>query len=214
MVQHWWHLTVIALAMVLLAAAGVIFARAPALPHTLAYGLVRQMATGQAAWQTRNWLEADSAHFRLRYRPEDAALASLVLENAEDVYGPVAGLLAYEPAGKTLIILHPDRQSLARQFGWAASESAMGVYWGGVIRLLSPYDWIASRDPEEIAAVFTSSGPVAHEFTHLLVDARARGNYPRWLTEGIAQFVEKQLTGFTMPGAPGAGEWYPLGEMD
>ncbi|CEP68003.1 Uncharacterized [Moorella glycerini] len=213
MFQHWWQ-AIIAICLAMLVVTGVILARTTALPRTLSYNLVRQVVTGHTAWQTRNWLEIDSTHFRLRYRPEDAAIAPLVLATAEEAYGPAGAMLQYEPQGKTLIILYPDRESLARQFGWAASESAMGVYWGGVIRILSPYDWVASQDQEEIAGIFAASGPMAHELTHLLVDEKARGNYPRWLTEGIAQYVEKELTGFTMPGSPGATGWYPLKAMD
>ncbi|GEA14356.1 hypothetical protein E308F_05980 [Moorella sp. E308F] len=213
MLQHWWQVIIVS-CLAVLAVAVVILARTTALPRTLSYSLVRQIVAAHTAWQTRNWQEIDSSHFRLRYRQEDAAIAPLVLATAEEAYGPVGAMLQHAPHGKTLIILYPDRESLARQFGWAASESAMGVYWGGVIRVLSPFDWVAGRDLKEIAHIFAVSGPVAHELTHLMVDEKARGNYPRWLTEGIAQYIEKELTGFTMPGSPDATGWYPLKAMD
>ncbi|WP_258358870.1 peptidase MA family metallohydrolase [Moorella sulfitireducens] len=213
MLQHWWQVITVG-CLAVLAVAGVILARTTALPRTLSYNLVRQVAAGHAAWQTSNWLEIESTHFRLRYQQEDAAIAAMVLENAEEVYSPAGAMLDHEPHGKTLIILYPDRESLAYQFGWAASESAMGVYWGGVIRILSPLDWAPGSNLDEIARIFTTSGPVAHELAHLLVDEKTRGNYPRWLTEGIAQYVEKELTGFIMPGSGGADGWYPLEVMD
>ena len=213
MFHNWWQAAAAA-GLVVLAAVGITAAHTSALPRTLSYSLIRQACEWHAGWQTRSWPEIKSDHFRLRYRPEDAEVAPLVLQTAETAYEPAAAMLQYQPAGKTLVVLYPDRESLARQFGWAASESAMGVYWGGVVRVLSPYDWVNSRDLQQIAAIFNSSGPVAHEFAHLLVDEKARGNYPRWLTEGIAQYVEKQLTGFVMPGSPEAAGWYALQEMD
>nr|WP_238480917.1 peptidase MA family metallohydrolase [Desulforadius tongensis] len=37
---------------------------------------------------------------------------------------------------------------------------------------------------------------MAHEIAHLVVDHRTKGNYNRWFTEGVAQYVELELTGF------------------
>lgn len=194
--------------------AGVNFIRAPVWLRTASYEVVRWVTETRADWQTRQWSEIESPHFRLRYQEQDAAVAPIVLAAAEEAYDPVKKLLGNAPRRQTLIILYPDRQSLALQFGWPASESAMGVYWGGVIRVLSPLDWISADDLQDIARIFTASGPMAHELAHLFVDERARGNYPRWLTEGLAQYVEKKITGFTMPGSWTAREWYSLQSMD
>lgn len=179
----------------------------------IAYNAIIRVAVMHSNWQTRDWLEIESPHFRLRYREKDAQLAPLVLKNAEEVYEPVNKFMQYKPAEKSLIIMHPDRESLARQFGWTASESAMGVYWNGVIRILSPGEWLGNRELEEIKTVFKETGPMVHEYTHLLVDKKTRGNCPRWLTEGIAQYMERQLIGFTLP-CPEGSRWYSLAEID
>ncbi|NLB18697.1 MAG: hypothetical protein GX825_08225, partial [Syntrophomonadaceae bacterium] len=92
-----------------------------------------------------------------------------------------------------LLVLYPDSETLARSFGWDKDERAMGVYYGGTIRLLNPDEWITEGDKRR---TFINEGPMAHEFAHLLVDYVTRGNYPRWYTEGVAQYVEKQITGF------------------
>ncbi|PRR69290.1 peptidase MA family metallohydrolase [Neomoorella humiferrea] len=212
MSSRWW--SGIAAGFFALIVAGANLVRAPVWLRTSSYGAVRWVAEAHAAWQTRQWPEIESPHFRLRYREQDATVAPIVLAAAEEAYAPVEEMLGNAPRRQTLIILYPDRRSLALQFGWPASESAMGVYWGGVIRVLSPLDWISAEDLQDIARIFTTSGPMAHELAHLLVDERARGNYPRWLTEGLAQYVEKKITGFTMPGSLTAREWYSLRSMD
>ena len=38
--------------------------------------------------------------------------------------------------------------------------------------------------------------PVIHEFNHLIVDEKTKGNYPLWLTEGLALFIEEKTIGF------------------
>ncbi|MBE3582474.1 MAG: hypothetical protein IMW96_12725 [Thermoanaerobacteraceae bacterium] len=182
--------------------------------RTWSYSAAVALAKEHTEWQTRDWLAAESRHFRLKYRSQDASVVPLVLETAEEAYNAATQIFGYRPPDKTLVLLYPDRQSLARQFGWAADESAMGVYWAGAVRILSPLDWPGPG--RDLAAVFKAEGPLLHEFVHLLVDQLARGNYPRWLTEGIAQYVEEQVTGYRLPG-PEAAEtstWYTLEDLD
>jgi hypothetical protein len=130
--------------------------------------------------------------------PEDRGEAELVLETAEKFYQPITEDFGYTPRGRIPIILYSTKQELNQSFGWDASESAMGVYWAGVIRVLSPGAWVAETEADRVREVFVSSGPVAHELTHLMVDYLTGGNYPRWFTEGVAQYEEYKLTGFTL----------------
>lgn len=37
---------------------------------------------------------------------------------------------------------------------------------------------------------------MVHELAHLMVDEMSRGNYNRWWTEGVAQYTEREITGF------------------
>ncbi|TDA70724.1 MAG: hypothetical protein D9V47_00535 [Clostridia bacterium] len=202
------------------AAAGLFFlavlaGRYPNWPRTMAYSLFREAAKKEILWQTRDWERVADDHFEIIYRDPDRDVAPLVLEVAKGSYAGVARMLGHFPPGRVPVIIYPDRASLGRSFGWAADESAMGVYWAGAVRVLSPQDWVQAADQHELYETFRQSGPVVHELAHLAVDYRARGNYPRWLTEGIAQYVERELTGFVMD-APGSrmGRWYPLEKMD
>ncbi len=188
------------------------------LPRLLAYSVIREAIRTAAVLETWNWPQVVGEHFIVRYSPAagEEEMARMVLENAEEIYEPVVKAYGYKSGKKILVVVYPTREALGRTFGWDADESAMGVYWGGVIRVLSPEQWIADQDKNQIKSVFAESGPMAHEFTHLVVDYRTRGNYTRWLTEGIAQYKEWEVTGFQFdePGANLDQPLYPLDQMD
>lgn len=162
------------------------------------YGVIREMAKLHAVIGTRHMAKLTSRHFFVKYKPEDRAEAELVLEAAERFYQPVTEDFGCKPRGRIPIILYATKQELNQSFGWEANESAMGVYWAGVIRVLSPGAWVMDTEAGRIREVFLSSGPMAHELTHLMVDYLTGGNYPRWFTEGVAQYEEYKLTGFTL----------------
>lgn len=182
----------------------------PNLPKVIVYKAFREYARFSMTWKTRHWQELAGEKFILRFQPGDENVAKMVLDTAEEAYGPVNKTLKFDPKEKVPIILYPDTVALNRSFGWAADESAMGVYWAGVIRILSPNYWIEEGDKEDR---FRSEGPMSHEYAHFIVDYIAGGNYPRWLTEGIAQRVERKITGFEMA-LTGTEEIYDLSQMD
>lgn len=160
------------------------------------YGAARECLKAYVVAGSWQMEKLTSDHFYLKYWPENRAEAEMVLETAERFYGPVAEDFSFKPRGKIPVILYQSREELNNSFGWEATESAMGVYWAGAIRVLSPREWIDEKDPARVRELFASSGPMAHEFTHLAVDYRTGGNYPRWFTEGVAQYEEYKLTGF------------------
>lgn len=181
--------------------------------RALLYNVAREQAKKAFMHHTGGLLQQESDHFTVRYQEGDAAYARLILETAENIYEPVGCGLGYHPAGKTLLVIYPDREELNGSFGWSSRESAMGVYWAGVIRLLSPGEWIKEGDPDRLAAIFLRYGPIAHEFSHLLLDCRTSGNYPRWFTEGIAQYQEYKLTGEIWAKPAGSPGYYSLDEL-
>jgi len=204
----------IALVLVLLGMALLI--KEPVLVKSFVYKVFREAVKVQMNWQTRNWNEIEGAHFLIRYQSQDSNIAEMVLSEAEKSYAPVSKQFGYSPAGKIQVVIYPTKESLGRSFGWAADESAMGVYWAGVIRVLSPNVWVGEEDPQRLKETFATEGPMVHELTHLMVDYLTGGNYTRWFTEGIAQYEEAKLTGFQMAyreiGHP--DELYPFALMD
>lgn len=168
----------------------------PTLPRLVTYEIAREISRSRLLEAFAGWEELENEKFTVYYRPEDTSASRLVLDTAMAVYQPVVDLLQYEPPAATAIVVHPTQEDLAEAFGWTAQDGgAMGVYWAGVIQILSPNTWLRTDNPVRRSQLFLENGPVAHEFTHVVVDYKARGNYPRWLSEGIAQYVEYKLNG-------------------
>lgn len=167
----------------------------PQCPRGLWMDLLRQHQILCWSLETAGWPKVESEHFVVKYRGGDEESARMVLAEAERVCRPLSEFFGYTPGGKVPVAIYADRASLNRIFGWGNAESAMGVYWAGVLRLLAPDAWLGKLPGRERVTAFRERGPVAHEYVHLLVDYKTRGNYPRWLTEGLAQFGEERIAG-------------------
>jgi len=153
---------------------------------------MRFMVTQEVVLKTASFERLETEHFVVKYLPPDREYIGTIINTAEQAYHSVTNKFGSEPDKKTMVIVYPTSSALAQSFGWDKDEKAMGVYWGGTIRLLSPAQWLTGGIEEK----FFTEGPMHHEFTHLMVDEITNGNYNRWWTEGIAQYIEKQLTGF------------------
>ena len=161
----------------------------------VAFNCSRLLARENTSFSTRNYERLDTEHFIIKYSEANRQNAPIVAEASERIYEPVIRMFNVEPSRPTMVVMYPDSASLAKTFGWDKNEKAMGVYWGGTIRILNPDEWIIDGDKRQ---TFVKEGPMAHEFAHLLVDYITLGNYPRWYTEGVAQYVEKKVTGFEL----------------
>jgi len=166
------------------------------MPNGLAfwlYPLARQVVSLKIDYSTRNMLVQETEHFIIKYNPADKNAVAMVALAAEAAYEPVGEILNYQPSQKPLIIIYKDRNSMQKAYGWTSENSAMGFYWGGVIQILSPMVWLNDKTSVN---EFIEKGPMAHEYTHLTLDYLLKGNYPRWFTEGLAQYVEYKVNGY------------------
>lgn len=154
--------------------------------------VMRVMVGQEINLRTAGFNEIITEHFIIKYTPTDESNIGNIARVSEQSFEEVTNLFGYSPTTKTTIVVYPDTESLAQSFGWDKDEKAMGVYWAGSIRILSPSQWVTGKVEDE----FYKEGPMVHELTHLLVDDLTKGNYSRWWTEGIAQYVEKKITGF------------------
>lgn len=185
----------------------------PVRPQMWLYPLVRQVVVMKIEYQTHSLLAKETPHFIIRYTDSDADIVDMVAEAAEAAYQPVTTALNYAPSGKTLILVYPDRQAMKQAYGWSGDASAMGFYWGGVIQILSPKAWMKNNLS---IAEFIRTGPLAHEYTHLVLDHLTRGNYSRWFTEGLAQYEEYRVNGYEWVTADNrlTGKLYTAEELD
>lgn len=183
-----------------------------------AYGYqgLRSLHKSYMDYKTSDFHELDKNNFLVKYLDIPEETAQLVLETGQEIFNPVSDLLGFTPTGKIPVIVYPTKESLNQSFGWEGDKSAMGVYWMGTIRILAPETWVDSDSQEEKAEAFKTMGPMAHEFAHLVIDYKTNGNYTRWFTEGIAQYVEKELTGFVLdePTEEAKGNIYSFSQLD
>lgn len=178
------------------------------------YPLARQAAQAKIQFETRHMERFETEHFVIKYTPADQDSLALVGEAAEAAYRPVTQMMGYQPAGKTLIVIYPDKTELRKAFGWSGDQSAMGVYWGGAIQLLSPQAWLQQEGDQK--EQFIRTGPMVHEYTHLVFDYMTNGNYPRWFTEGLAQYVEYRVNRYewVTPQNKLTGDLYSMAELE
>lgn len=171
-----------------------LFVHLPSRPQAWLYPFARQAVQLKIEFETRHMQKWETEHFVIKYTPEDEVVLPLVAEAAEQAYQPVTTIMGHRPDSKTLIVIYPDKTKLRQVFGWTQDQSAMGVYWGGVIQLLSPQAWL--QDDKDQLTQFIRTGPMVHEYTHLVFDHMTNGNYSRWFTEGLAQYVEYKVNGY------------------
>lgn len=173
-----------------------IWLRAPYQPKLWMYPLARELSKASVLYKMGGLAVQESAHFIIKYNPQDQAAVAMIIDAAEAAYEPVTNSLGFTPSGKETIIIITGRQEMQKNFSWSGEQSAIGVYWSGLIEVLSPQAWLYTDNIADQKDYFIKNGPITHEFTHLVVDAAARGNYPRWFTEGLAQYQEYRLNGY------------------
>ena len=130
-----------------------------------------------------------SEHFTIRMDPREAEIygqeALALLERAHATLTKKYGLTLRE---KTIVEIFPDQKDFAiRTFGLPGGAGYLGVCFGRVITANSP----ASRpgSPSSWEAILW------HEFCHVVTLTMTKNKMPRWLSEGISVFEERQARG-------------------
>lgn len=160
----------------------------------------------QTVWQTATlisvrshylrWSSMETEYFQLRYLQEEQLLAEKIAKEADRAVIKVAELIPHA-AGKKRpwLIVVPNQEILREAFGWGSETGALGVYLAETIKILSPMEWHWYPESKRWQ-MFVSQGPLVHEYAHFVLELRARGNYPRWFSEGFAQLIEYHLLSY------------------
>ena len=154
------------------------------------------LAQAQIADPWKDWLSADSAHFRIHYRSEHRAQAERAALAAERAYPRVTAALQWEPRGRTEIVLF-NEFDLPNGYSTPLPYNTIGVVLAppGEGQLLDNSNWLDLL--------------LAHEFTHAVHLDKVRGApkvlqsifgrvpwffpnlfQPGWAVEGLAVYNE------------------------
>ena len=155
-------------------------------------------AAAQGIEPAPDWQSADTAHFRINYRAAWRPQAERVAKIAEQVYPRITKALAWEPRGRTEILLI-DQYDLANGFSTPLPYNIIGVYMAPPDsgELLDNSDWLELL--------------ITPEFTHTVHLDKVRGFpgvmqaifgrqpfffpnifQPNWMVEGLAVYTESE----------------------
>ena len=119
-----------------------------------------------------------SPHFLVKWRDEiDSELARVVLALLETAHRRLDAQLGYRPSARITAVLYGDREfrDATRAHGWVD-----GLFDGKIrvpVRASSPTGPALDR-------------LITHEYAHAAIHDLSRGRAPRWLHEGLAQYLE------------------------
>lgn len=124
--------------------------------------------------------------FIIRLPPEEAKIYGdrvvEILTEAKTVLGEKYGLVIEKP---TLVEFYPDQQDFAiRSFGSLGGDGLLGVCFGSVVTMNSPGSVTAAKSNWEAT--------LWHEYCHVITLTATDNKMPRWLSEGISVYEEKQ----------------------
>lgn len=138
-----------------------------------------------------------SEHFTVRMEPREAAVYGKdVLALLERAHGTLTKKYGLDLQARTIVELFPEQKDFAiRTFGLPGGSGYLGVCFGRLITANSP----AAR-PDAV----NWQSVLWHEFCHVVTLTLTKNKMPRWLSEGISVYEERQARGF---GGNTAGAW-------
>jgi len=141
---------------------------------------------------TSEFMEYQTAHFTIKYRPEDEDIIREIAVMFEESYEAAAKQYDYSSDQKTVVILYKDQNEFWNFQKAIQGQAVMGLYNMGTIHVLSPKAY--KGENENYMEFFKKNGPVLHEYIHKVVDEQTGGNIELWITEGLALYGEYTIT--------------------
>lgn len=129
-----------------------------------------------------------NADFIVRMKSQEAQLyGALVLELLDQAKATLCRKYGVELTQRTTVDIFPEQKDFAvRTFGMPDNPGYLGVCFGSVITANSP----ASQAPDPA----NWKDVLWHEFCHVVTLNLTRNKMPRWLSEGISVYEERQAT--------------------
>ena len=142
---------------------------------------------------TSDFMEYQTEHFIIKYRPVDENIIRDTANMFEESYNTAVEEFNYKSEDKTVVIIYKDQNEFWSYQKSIQGQAVMGLYNMGTIHVLSP---TAYKDQAQNSMeYFKKNGPVLHEYTHKVVDELTAGNVELWLTEGLALYEEYKIMG-------------------
>jgi tetratricopeptide (TPR) repeat protein len=137
----------------------------------------------------KNFRTLDSEHFSVRMDPREADVyGRKVVELLERAHTTLTKKYGLPLKDKTIVEIFPDQKDFAiRTFGLPGGAGYLGVCFGRVITANSP----AARP----GSTASWESVLWHEFCHVITLTLTRNKMPRWLSEGISVYEERQARG-------------------
>lgn len=141
---------------------------------------------------TSEFMEFQTEHFTIKYRPEDENIIRETAKMFEESYQTAAKQYDYSSDDRTVVIIYKDQNEFWSFQKAIQGQAVMGLYNMGTIHVLSPNAY--KEDHENYMAFFKKNGPVLHEYIHKVIDEQTGGNIELWVTEGLALYEEYNTT--------------------
>lgn len=148
--------------------------------HVVAYNLVTLKE------QLDKFQTLESDHFTVRMEAREARIyGQQVLELLEEAHTVLCAKYDAQLDGMTFVEIFPRQQDFAiRTFGLPGGAGYLGVCFGRLITANSPA--AQGTSPSNWKAVLW------HEFCHVVTLQKTQNRMPRWLSEGISVYEERQ----------------------
>lgn len=124
-------------------------------------------------------------HFVVRMESNEAAIyGERVLKLLHEARNVLTAKYGVAPEGRTTVEIFPDPDDFAvRTFGLPGAGGYLGVCFGDVITANSPAAQLSPTNWESV---------LWHEFAHVITLNATANKMPRWLSEGISVYEERQ----------------------
>lgn len=146
--------------------------------------VAHNLVTLHDAYKKYRVIRSDNFHLRMESR-EAAIYASRVMELLGRARHALCEKYDLELHRPVTVEIFPNQQDFAvRTFGLPGADGFLGVCFGNVITANSPAALGQTRANWESV--------LWHEFCHVVTLSKSRNKMPRWLSEGISVYEERQ----------------------